>query len=74
VLANHAAVLGAVGCDLQHVVRTTVLLKDLDDFGAMNAEYERAFGSHRPARTTYAVADLPRGAKVVIECTAVLRS
>lgn len=72
VLQNHAAVLAAAGSDLMHVVRTNVYLRDLADFSAMNAEYEQWFGPRPPARTTVGVADLPRGARLSIECTAVL--
>jgi 2-iminobutanoate/2-iminopropanoate deaminase len=73
VLANLAAVLEAAGSDLQHVVKTTVFLVDMGDFQALNAAYAEAFGEHRPARSTVAVAGLPRGARVEIECVAVRR-
>ncbi|HEV8455784.1 MAG TPA: Rid family hydrolase, partial [Gemmatimonadales bacterium] len=52
---------------------TTVFLVDMGDFAAMNEAYGRAFGTHRPARSTVAVAALPRGAKVEIEVIAVVR-
>jgi 2-iminobutanoate/2-iminopropanoate deaminase len=52
------------------VVKTTVFLVDMADFTAMNEVYGRVFGSHRPARSTVAVAALPRGARVEIEAIA----
>jgi len=53
-------------------VKTTVFLVDMADFGKMNEVYARAFGDHRPARSTVAVAALPRGARVEIEAVAAL--
>jgi 2-iminobutanoate/2-iminopropanoate deaminase len=64
-------VLAAAGSDLGHVVKTTVFLTDMADFVAMNEVYARRFGDHRPARSTVAVAALPRGFKVEIECVAI---
>ena len=72
VLANLAAVLEAAGASLASVVKTTVYLADLADFGAMNEEYARHFGDHKPARSTVQAAALPRGARVEIDCIAVL--
>lgn len=71
VLDNLAAVLEAAGSDLAHVVKTTVFLTDLADFGEMNAVYGEAFAGHTPARATVQVAGLPRGARVEIECIAI---
>jgi len=70
-LDNLSAVLAAAGSDLGHVVKTTVFLTDMADFGAMNEVYARRFGDHRPARSTVGVAALPRGFKVEIECVAI---
>jgi 2-iminobutanoate/2-iminopropanoate deaminase len=70
VLVNLAAVLEAAGSSLQDVVKTTVFLADLADFGAMNEVYARHFGDHRPARSTVQVAALPRGVRVEIEAIA----
>jgi 2-iminobutanoate/2-iminopropanoate deaminase len=70
VLKNLAAVLKAAGSDLSRVVKTSVFLTDMADFTAMNEVYAKAFGDHRPARTTVAVVGLPRGARVEIECVA----
>lgn len=69
-LENLRAVLAAAGSGLDRVVKTTVFLTDMADFAAMNEVYARVFGSHRPARSTVAVAALPRGAKVEIEAVA----
>ena len=70
VLQNIRAILEAGGSGLAQVVKTTVFLVDMADFGAMNEVYAEAFGAHRPARSTVAVAALPRGARVEIEAVA----
>ena len=67
VLANLKAVIEAAGGSLNKVVKTTVFLKNLDDFVAMNAVYGYTFGSHTPARSTVQVAKLPRDVLVEIE-------
>lgn len=74
VLDNLGAILAAAGSDLAQVVKTTVFLVDMADFSAMNEVYSRAFGDHRPARSTVAVAALPRGARVEIEVIAAVGS
>lgn len=71
VMANLAAVLAAAGSGLDRVLKTTVFLTDMADFAEMNAVYGRAFGSHRPARSTVAVAGLPKGVRVEIDVVAV---
>jgi 2-iminobutanoate/2-iminopropanoate deaminase len=71
VLANIKAVLEAAGSSLGQVVKTTVFLVDMADFAAMNEVYARAFGDHRPARSTVAVVGLPRSVRVEIEVVAV---
>jgi 2-iminobutanoate/2-iminopropanoate deaminase len=73
-LENLRAVLAAAGTDFSQVVKTTVFLVDMTDFTDMNAVYARAFGDHRPARSTVAVAGLPRGARVEIEVIAAVKS
>jgi 2-iminobutanoate/2-iminopropanoate deaminase len=70
VLKNLAAVLAAAGTDFSRVVKTNVFLVDMADFAAMNEVYAKAFGTHRPARSTVAVVGLPRGVRVEIECVA----
>ena len=74
VLANLDAILRAAGLEFSSVVKTTVFLVDMADFARMNEVYAQAFGDHRPARSTMAVAALPRGARVEIEAVAVLLS
>jgi 2-iminobutanoate/2-iminopropanoate deaminase len=71
VMANLQGVLNAAGSDLSKVVKTTVFLVTMDDFAAMNEVYGKWFGDHRPARSTVAVAGLPRGVRVEIEVVAV---
>jgi len=70
VLANLAAVLEAAGSSLDRVIKTTVFLTDMADFGAMNEIYAGVFEAVKPARATVAVAGLPKGALVEIEATA----
>lgn len=70
VLLNLSAVLKAGSSSIEHVIKTTVYLTDMSNFGEMNAVYEQFFGSSRPARSTVAVAGLPRNALVEIECVA----
>ena len=67
VLANLKAVIEAAGADLSKVVKTTVFLKNLDDFVEMNRIYGEVFGTHAPARSTVQVAKLPRDVLVEIE-------
>jgi 2-iminobutanoate/2-iminopropanoate deaminase len=70
VLKNLARVLEAAGSSLDRVVKTTVFLSDMNDFGAMNEVYARHFGGHRPARAAVQAAALPRSCDVEIECVA----
>lgn len=72
VLANLTAVLTAAGTDWAHVVKTTVFLRDMADFTAMNGVYARVLGDARPARSTVAVLGLPRDVRVEIEAVAAL--
>jgi 2-iminobutanoate/2-iminopropanoate deaminase len=69
-LRNVQAVLEAAGSSLDGVVKTTVFLTQMADFAAMNEVYAEAFTSAPPARSTVAVAELPRGARVEIEVIA----
>jgi 2-iminobutanoate/2-iminopropanoate deaminase len=69
-LENLKAVLDASGSSLERVVKTTVFLKDIGDFAPMNEVYEEYLGRAKPARSTVAVADLPRGALVEIDLIA----
>ncbi len=74
VLNNLKAVLHAAGASLDSVLKTTVFLRDMNEFPEMNTVYERFFGAHRPARSTVQVARLPRDCSVEIECVAAIRS
>lgn len=67
VLKNLSAVLEAAGSSLNDVVKTTVFLADMNDFGAMNEIYAEYFGGNKPARATVQAARLPRDARVEIE-------
>ena len=69
-LSNLSEVLQAAGSSLQHVVKTTVFLADMNDFAAMNKVYEQHFGEHRPARAAVQAAALPKFCDVEIECIA----
>jgi len=71
VLRNLTAVLEAAGCSLSNVVKTTVFLTSMSNFTAMNEVYATYFGDEPPARSTVAVAELPKGAQVEIEAIAV---
>ncbi len=71
VFKNLGAVLAAAGLSLQHIVKTSVFLKDMDDFQAMNAAYADCLDGHTPARTTVQVAKNPLDARIEIECMAI---
>lgn len=72
VFENLKAVLAAAGSSLDKVVKTTVFLKDMNDFAAMNETYAQNFGEHKPARSAVEVARLPKDVKVEIEVIAVV--
>jgi 2-iminobutanoate/2-iminopropanoate deaminase len=72
VLENVKGVLEASGSNLHHVVKTTVFLKDMNDFAAMNEIYGRYFTSAPPARSTVAAAGLPKNALLEIEVIALI--
>ncbi len=74
VMANLSAVLEAAGLTLDDVVKTTIFLVDMNDFAAVNAVYGESFASAPPARSTVAVAALPRNAHVEIEAIALART
>lgn len=70
-LKNVEAILEAAGSSLQHVLRCGVFLTDMREFPKMNAVYAKAFGSHRPARTTVQVVSLPHeGLRIEIDAIA----
>lgn len=70
VLLNLKAVLAAAGSSLAHVVKTTVYLRDMNDFAEMNGAYAEFFPSEPPARATVEVARLPKDVAVEIDCIA----
>lgn len=69
-LENCKAILTAAGLTMENVVKTTVFLKDMNDFAAMNGVYATFFPSNPPARSAVEVARLPKDARVEIECVA----
>lgn len=69
-LENIKAILSQAGCGLENVVKTTVLLADIGDFGTMNGVYAEYFTGACPARAAFAVRALPKGALVEIEALA----
>ena len=71
-LTNLKYVVEAAGSSLGHVVKTTVFLKDMNDFPKMNAIYAEFFSENPPARSTIAVAGLPKGGLVEIEVVALI--
>lgn len=72
VMRNLAALLEAAGLGFEHVVRTTVFLADIGEFGAMNECYARFVSDPPPARSTVQVARLPRDARIEIDAIAVV--
>ena len=72
VLQNLLAIVSAAGGSADSVVKTTVFLKDMNDFAEMNAAYAEFFQLRAPARSTVEAARLPRDAAVEIDCIAVL--
>lgn len=71
-LKNLQAILEAGGCSFQHVVKSTVFLRDINDFARMNAIYAEFFGENPPARSAVQVSALPRNGAVEIEVIALL--
>jgi 2-iminobutanoate/2-iminopropanoate deaminase len=67
VLQNMKAIVEAAGSNMQNVLKTTILLADLANFAAVNEAYTKFFPTEPPARSTYQVAALPKGADVEIE-------
>ena len=70
-LTNMQHILQQAGCDMQHVVKTSVFLADMNDFAEMNEVYAEFFKAPCPARSAVAVRTLAKGARVEIECIAV---
>lgn len=72
VFENLKAVLESDGASFSNVVKATVFLKSMSDFQTLNGVYAEYFGGHKPARSTVAVADLPKGVPVEIDLVAVV--
>lgn len=72
VLRNLAAVIKAAGSRVDLIVKTTIYLKNMDDFSLVNQIYAEFFAQHKPARSTVEVANLPKGALIEIEAIATL--
>ncbi len=70
VTRNLSAVLQAAGASSSDILKVTIFLTDMNDFPKVNSIYAQWLGEHRPARATVAVAALPLGAKVEMDCTA----
>jgi 2-iminobutanoate/2-iminopropanoate deaminase len=70
VLSNLRAVLASAGCTFAHVIKSTIYVTDLGNFGRLNELYGEALGDHRPARSTVEVSALPKGALVEIDLVA----
>lgn len=74
VFENLKAVLAEAGASLDSVVKATVFIKDMNDFGQLNEVYGEYFGNHKPARSTVEVARLPKDALVEIEVVALIKA
>jgi 2-iminobutanoate/2-iminopropanoate deaminase len=72
VLTNIKTILEEAGSGLEHILKTTVFMRDINDFSIMNSVYGEFFQENPPARTTLQAAALPKGAAVIIEAVAVL--
>ena len=72
-LENIKAIVEDAGSDMEHVVKVTIYLKDMNDFATVNNIYKDYFPSLKPARSTIQVARLPKDALVEIECVAVVK-
>jgi 2-iminobutanoate/2-iminopropanoate deaminase len=73
VFRNLAAILSEGGTSFSDVIKATVYLKSMGDFAALNVVYAESFGEHKPARSTFAVAQLPMDAPLEIELIATIR-
>lgn len=72
VIKNLQAVLEEAGSSLEHIVKTTIFIQDMNDYATINEIYGSYFGEHKPARATVQVARLPKDALVEIEAIAVI--
>lgn len=74
VMENLKAIIEAAGSDMDHVVKTTIFLADINDFGSVNGVYGAYFGADPPARATAECSGLPKGARVEIDAIVMLKS
>ncbi|KAF2164658.1 hypothetical protein M409DRAFT_37036 [Zasmidium cellare ATCC 36951] len=72
IIQNLTSVLEGAGTSIENVVKVSVFIADMKDFGAMNEVYAQYWGENKPSRTCVAVKQLPLGTDVEIECVAVL--
>ncbi len=72
VMANIGAILDACGAGFSNIVKTTIFLVDMADFGQVNGAYSKFFPDRAPARSCIQVSALPLGARIEIECVAVV--
>ena len=70
-MQNIENILKTSGMDFGAVIKTTILLADMNDFAAINSVYEEFLGDHKPARSAFQVAGIPKGGRVEIEAVAV---
>lgn len=70
VMRNIQAILVSIGLTLNHIVKTTIFLKNMDEFTLVNEAYAKHFGEHRPARSTVEVSRLPKNVSIEIEVIA----
>lgn len=70
VMKNIEIILSEVGLGLNHIIKATIFLDNIDDFSGMNSVYEKSLSGHKPARSTFEVGRLPKNALVEIECIA----
>lgn len=70
VMRNIQAILASIGLTLNHIVKTTIFLKNMDEFTLVNEAYAKHFGEHRPARSTVEVSRLPKNVSIEIEVIA----
>ncbi|WP_442598611.1 RidA family protein [Neobacillus sp. D3-1R] len=74
VMENIAAILEEEGLSLEHIVKTTLFLKNMDQFSIVNEEYGKALGDHRPARSTIEVSRLPKDVLIEVEAIAMAKT
>lgn len=74
VLKNITGLLSDCGATLENIIKTTIFLKNINDFSEVNRIYENAFKTHKPARSTVEVSRLPKDVLIEIECIATVQT